>query len=132
MIKINYDALGIAASIACAIHCALLPLVLTSLPILVFNIINNLFFEILMIVIAMGMGIYSLLHGYKKHHHTLVPAFLFSLGMLVLILKQVFHAYQLWFLVPGVFLIITAHFLNYQKCRKSVHDHNESCSHSHA
>ncbi|MEY4777347.1 MAG: hypothetical protein RIS13_95, partial [Bacteroidota bacterium] len=24
MLKINYDALGIAASVACAIHCALL------------------------------------------------------------------------------------------------------------
>ena len=132
MIKINYDALGIAASIACAIHCALLPLVLTSLPILGFNIINNVFFEILMIVVAMALGIYSLMHGYKKHHHTLVPIALFSLGMIILILKQFFHPYQLWFLIPGVFLIITAHFLNYQKCRKSVHDHNESCSHSHA
>ncbi|HAL95914.1 MAG TPA: MerC domain-containing protein, partial [Chitinophagaceae bacterium] len=30
--RINWDALGISASIACAIHCALLPLFLSSLP----------------------------------------------------------------------------------------------------
>ena len=46
MFKINYDALGIAASVACAIHCAVLPLVITSLPILGINIINNFWFEI--------------------------------------------------------------------------------------
>ena len=63
MFKINYDALGITASIACAIHCALLPLVLTSLPILGFNIINNLYFEVMMIALAMSIGIYSLMHS---------------------------------------------------------------------
>ena len=31
-LKINWDALGIATSLACAIHCAVLPLLLTSLP----------------------------------------------------------------------------------------------------
>ena len=46
MLKINYDALGIAASVACAIHCAVLPLLMSSLPILGINIINNVFFEI--------------------------------------------------------------------------------------
>ncbi|MEY3186772.1 MAG: hypothetical protein RL675_596, partial [Bacteroidota bacterium] len=50
MFKINYDALGIAASVACAIHCALLPLVLSSLPVLGVNIINNIWFEMLMIL----------------------------------------------------------------------------------
>ena len=46
MFKINYDALGIATSLACAIHCAILPLVLTSLPVLGVNIIHNIPFEI--------------------------------------------------------------------------------------
>ena len=40
-LKINWDALGITASLACAIHCALLPLFFTSLPILGINIIEN-------------------------------------------------------------------------------------------
>ena len=40
-LKINWDALGIGASLACAIHCALLPLFLSSLPLFGTNIINN-------------------------------------------------------------------------------------------
>jgi hypothetical protein len=92
MFKINYDALGIAASVACAIHCALLPLVLTSLPILGVNIINNIWFELLMIMIALVIGIYSLMHGFRKHHHKKLPIAIFISGMILLVLKQVLHA----------------------------------------
>ena len=42
--KINWDIMGIATSVACAIHCALLPLLLTSLPLFGINIIHNIVF----------------------------------------------------------------------------------------
>src|SRR3954470_20562384 len=71
--KINWDALGITASLACAIHCALLPLIFTSLPVFGFNIIENKVFEIIMVLVAFAVGIYSLFHGWKKHHHSLLP-----------------------------------------------------------
>jgi len=129
MFKINYDALGIAASIACAIHCAVLPLLLTSLPILGVNIINNIVFEIFMIVLAMGVGLYSLNHGFKRHHHQKLPMVIFIGGMIFLLFKQVLHAYQLWLLIPGVSMIITAHYLNYRQCQKANHCHKEDCAH---
>ena len=129
MFKINYDALGIAASVACAIHCALLPLVLTSLPILGVNIINNIWFELMMILIALFIGIYSLRHGLKKHHHNKLPIIIFSSGMALLILKQVLHAQQIWFLIPAVILIVTSHYLNYRDCRKDGECHTDNCSH---
>ncbi|MFK9892529.1 MerC domain-containing protein, partial [Escherichia coli] len=44
--KINWDALGVVTSVACAIHCAVLPLVLTSLPLFGVEIIDNLYFEL--------------------------------------------------------------------------------------
>jgi ABC-type iron transport system FetAB permease component len=129
MFKINYDALGIAASVACAIHCALLPLVLTSLPILGVNIINNIWFELLMILIALVIGIYSLMHGFRKHHHKKLPIAIFISGMILLVLKQVLHAQQMWFLIPAVVLIISAHYLNYTDCRKAAHCHTDDCTH---
>ncbi len=129
MLKINYDKLGIAASIACAIHCAVLPLIMTSLPVLGINIINNFWFEIAMILLALGIGIYSLTHGFKKHHHQLLPIFIFSSGMVLLLMKQVFHQQQIWFLIPAVALIVTAHFINYRKCRTADHCHTDDCNH---
>ena len=129
MLKINYDVLGIGASIACAIHCALLPLFLTSLPILGINIINNIFFEVMMILIALTIGLYSLLHGYKKHHHKIFPMVLFSVGMVILLLKQFFHQYQVWFLLPAVVMIISAHYINYRQCKLTAHCHTDHFSH---
>jgi uncharacterized membrane protein len=119
MLRINYDALGIAASVACAIHCAILPLLLTSLPFFGINIINNTNFEFFMIFLALIIGLYSLLHGYKKHHHKILPVTLFSMGISLLFLKQFFHTYFLIFLIPAVILIVSAHWLNYRACRKA-------------
>lgn len=129
MFKINYDALGIAASVACAIHCAVLPLVMSSLPILGINIINNFWFEIFMIVLAMGIGLHSLTHGFKKHHHRALPIIVFVIGISLLLVKQVLHQYQIWFLVPAVVLIVSAHFINYRQCRIADHCHNDDCKH---
>src|SRR5690606_10736284 len=95
MFRINYDALGITASLACAIHCAILPLVLTSLPVFGINIIHNYFFEYCMIGLTFVVGMYALYHGYKKHHHKTLPVFFFSGGISFLLLKELFHNYHL-------------------------------------
>src|SRR5690349_10574607 len=111
--KFNWDALGISASLACAIHCALLPLFLQALPIFGINIIDNFFFEMIMICLAAAIGLYSLYHGWKKHHHKIAPVILFAVGMVLLFSKQVWHEYQGWFLVPAVMFIVMAHYQNF-------------------
>ena len=126
---INWDALGIGASLACAIHCALLPLFLTSLPLLGINIIHNAGFEVVMILLALCIGSYSLYHGYKKHHHSLLPILLFFTGFIFLVLKQFFVHHQTWILIPAVTLIIVAHLINYKSCRVHNHAHPEDCDH---
>lgn len=126
-LKINWDAVGVTASFACAIHCAVLPVFLTSLPLFGVNIIDNPGFEYGMVVVALAVGCYSLYHGKNKHHHSWVPFRLFLAGMLLLILKVKWHDWQLWLLLPAVMLIITAHVLNYRFCR--VHAHVDDCAH---
>ncbi len=117
--KINWDGIGITASLACAIHCALLPLFLTSLPLFGVNIIDNLPFEYLMILVAFGVGLYALHHGYKKHHHSRLPVYFFSAGVLLLLAKVTWRQWELWLLVPAVACIITAHMLNYLRRESS-------------
>lgn len=127
--KINWDALGITASVACAIHCALLPLFLTSLPLFGVEIIDNFSFEIFMIIVAMVIGSYSFYHGFKKHHHSVIPFLLFIAGIGLLFAKQIWHEYQVWFLIPAVLLIVVAHFINYRSCRVHDHAHSDDCNH---
>lgn len=121
-VKINWDALGVFTSVACAIHCAVLPILLTSLPLFGVNIIENVRFEYFMIFLAFLIGGYALWHGHRRHHHSFTPLAWFSAGMLFLLAKQIWHAYQLWLLPFAVTLIVTAHFLNFRLCR--VHSHN--------
>jgi multisubunit Na+/H+ antiporter MnhG subunit len=127
--KINWDAFGIATSVACAIHCAVLPLILSSLPLFGINIIENQGFELLMIGLAFVVGVYSLYHGRKKHHHSYTPLLLFSAGIVLMIVKSISQSHALWLLIPAVIAVVTAHFLNYKLCRVHNHAHADDCNH---
>ena len=118
-IKINWDSLGIITSIACAIHCILLPLVFTSLPLFGADIIHNSIFEWSMISLAFFVGMYALLHGYKTHHKNSLPLILFSIGFLFLIAKQYWLNIETVLIIPAVIFIIAAHIKNFLLCRKS-------------
>jgi MerC mercury resistance protein len=106
--------MGVVTSVACAIHCAILPLVITSLPVFGINIINNSLFEWMMIGIAFAVGCLALAHGYQRHHREMKPLLLFIAGFIFLILKQVFYKHEFLFLAPAVSLILCGHFLNFR------------------
>lgn len=127
--KINWDALGITASLACAIHCALLPLLFTAVPVFGVEIVHNETFEYVMIALAFVIGVQALMHGYRKHHHSHRPVLLFSAGFALLVAKQIWHGYQIWFLVPAVLLVVAAHYYNYRLCQQAHHCHKEDCTH---
>ena len=128
-LKMNWDALGITTSVACAIHCAILPLFVSVLPLFGVNIIHNLAFEAGMVLLAFCIGAYSLYHGFNKHHHNKLPLLLFVAGILLLALKLLFIHYETWLLIPAVAIIVTAHYLNYRFCRVHNHAHADDCNH---
>ena len=115
--KLNLDALGVSASILCAIHCAVLPLVVASLPILGINILHNAFFEYGMIALAFAVGTTALWHGFNRHHRRPTPWLLFVGGMIFLIAKEIWPNYELGLLPFAVLLVVGAHWLNYRWCR---------------
>jgi hypothetical protein len=126
--KFNWDWIGIGTSVLCAIHCALLPLLVPSLPLFGVNIVHNVFFEWGMILLAFVVGSYALFHGYIKHHRSLLPVYIFIVGFILLLLKQFFLHIENWLLLPAVCFIIGAHYYNYRlchrtKCRSAHHKH---------
>lgn len=121
--------MGIGAALACAIHCAVLPIFLTSLPFLGLEVIHNPVFEYGMIVLAFLIGSNALYHGYKRHHHSLTPIVIFVLGFALLMSKELFKQYELFLLIPAVLAIITAHWINFRYCRKANHCHATDCDH---
>jgi hypothetical protein len=118
MSRVNLDTVGIIASLACAVHCAVLPLLLTSLPLFGINIIHHFWFETGMILLSLVIGVLALRHGSHEHHHIRLPLYLFVAGIALLLAKQfVDHKYFLLLLVPAVVMIVSAHLINYRQCR---------------
>jgi tetrahydromethanopterin S-methyltransferase subunit C len=128
-LQVNWDGIGVATSLACAVHCAVLPLILTSLPLFGINIIHNNFFEAGMIALAFAIGSVALYHGYKRHHHRILPLLIFATGFIFLVLKEIVITYEILLLIPAVVFILSAHFLNYHFCRKANHCHSTDCDH---
>ncbi len=117
-LKINADLIGIGASLACAVHCAILPVFLSGLSIFGVNIIHNFWFESGMILFAFVLGMFSLRHGFIRHHRRYVPFLLFISGMFFLLAKQFWREYELILLPFALILIISAHIFNFRFIRK--------------
>jgi Mn2+/Fe2+ NRAMP family transporter len=128
-LQINWNALGVSATVACAIHCALLPLFLSTLPLFGINILDNIYFEAGMMLIALLIGGLTLFHGYRKHHHRFTPLILFVTGMFFLIFKHFFSATVIWLIIPSSLLILFAYYLNWRLCRIAKHCHSSDCNH---
>lgn len=119
-VKANADRLGIITSIACAIHCTILPALISSLPFLGVDILENKFVEWSMISFALLFGVLSLYHGYMHHHKKLMPLLLFFSGFACLIVNQIIAERFLFILIPAASIfIISAHILNIYHCRIS-------------
>ncbi len=128
-LKPNWDALGMFTSVACAIHCAILPLLVASLPVFGVNIVENEAFEYGMIFLALIVGILALRHGYRKHHRSLAPILFFVAGICFLFAKQIWSNWHTVLLLPAVLLILTAHYMNYRNCRKVSQCNTDNCNH---
>jgi MerC mercury resistance protein len=124
-LKVNADFLGIGSSVACAIHCAVLPVFLAGLSIFGVNIIHNFWFESGMILFAFAVGISSFRHGFINHDKSIVPFSLFALGMIFLFAKQFWHEFELILLPFALILIILAHIFNFRFIRKSAEKENK-------
>jgi hypothetical protein len=110
------DNVGMTASILCAIHCAIVPVLLTSLPLVGLGFLANPVIEWSMIIFALCIGVYAIGLSYFRTHHKRLPMVLLIIGFLIIIAGHLFiTSWQEAIIVPiGGLLIATAHFFNYR------------------
>lgn len=119
------DQLGMTASIACAVHCAALPFVITMLPLWGLTFLAHSWVEISMICLSLLIGIYSLVGSYPKHRKVL-PMVLLILGFSSIAIGHYFLESLEAILIPlGGFIIAGAHLINWKYSRNT-------CDQSHA
>lgn len=122
---LHTDQLGIIAAVSCAIHCAALPLIFTSLPLVGMEFLANIWVEITMVCVSALLGCYSLTKSYPKHKNIL-PFMLLFTGFALIALGHFILESTEAILVPlGGLCIAMSHFINWKKLKKCAHQHNE-------
>jgi uncharacterized membrane protein YczE len=117
------DQLGMTASVACAIHCVVLPLVVTFLPLVGLEFLANIWVETAMICISMVIGAWSLISTYPRHKN-LAPLLLFITGFVLIATGHFLIVQMESILVPlGGFTIAAAHYMNWKLNRVCEHEH---------
>jgi hypothetical protein len=111
------DRIGITASTICAIHCAVVPLLFTSLPLVGLGFLALPWIEWGMIVFALMIGVYSIGLSYLRTHRRPLPLMLLLAGFGIIMLGHTFLGGPVEGLVVpiGGLMIALAHFVNY-KC----------------
>jgi len=112
------DHLGMTASLACAIHCAVLPFVISMLPLWGIGFLANDWVELSMIILSLIIGIYSLASSYPKHSK-LLPIFVLVAGFTFIAAGHYFFEHLEATLIPlGGLAIAAAHFINWRYSRR--------------
>ena len=133
------DKAGMIASITCAIHCMIMPLVITLLPIFGLSLFATEEFEWILLMISAMLGIISLCFGFRKHKSFKAFSFL-GIGLTFLVIGRLahehishFHIFEfdiyLLFLVIGAFMVAFSHWLNNKLCNTCPPCHNSGCEH---
>ena len=124
------DRLGAAGSLLCAIHCALLPLVIATLPALGIATWLGDGFEAGFVVFATCVGVFSMVWGWRRHGAVRALGLLLPglatlwLGILYAPLHHALIPHALTMTLGGT-LVGLAHLANL----RLVHVHDASCAH---
>ena len=128
------DKFGTTSSIVCALHCALLPIVISILPALGLGFMAWSGFEWAFVIFASLLGLLSLWIGYQRHR--VYRALLFLIPGLLLVwmgvlVPEIHHAVLPHAVVMSVggTLIAVAHLINLRLNHSHVHD--ASCHQAH-
>ena len=115
----DMDVVGASASFLCAVHCAMVPLIVT------FGLLSGVSFlaDPLYDVIFIGASVFlagiSLVNGYRNHHRSLKPLMIASTGFTLIAFGHLYlhNIVGDAMSVLGGFLVAMAHLSNYKECR---------------
>lgn len=127
MIKTQAGKISAFASIACAIHCMVLPVLMPLLPVMGLSFLANETFELIVILFAISIAAFSLFMAFFKYHQKLYPLYLLSLGAFLMIFRNSWgDKVEIYVLFAGAIILAGANYLNHRLCHscpKHHHDH---------
>lgn len=117
----HLDWLGAAASLACATHCAAMPLLIGLLPLVGLGFLATEQTEWALAGLSIGVGSLSLIPSYARRHRRRRPLLLFVFGagliIAVRLLAEEGSRLEAPAMALGALLIACAHMVNLRLCR---------------
>ena len=125
------DRFGATASFLCAVHCALLPLIIAALPALGLGFLANHRFERGFVAFASVLALTTLVVGFRRHHRFrafwfLVPGILLLAAGMIVDFDQAATAHAMLVSIGGT-LVAVSHLTNLRLAHGHVHD--AACEH---
>ena len=125
------DRFGATASFLCAVHCALLPIIIAALPALGLSFLANHRFERGFIAFASVLAMTTFIVGYRRHRRFhafwfLVPGLLFLTAGVVVDFDNNAFAHAVLVSIGGT-LVAVSHLTNLRLAHGHVHD--AACQH---
>jgi hypothetical protein len=121
------DRLGAAASLACAAHCAAIPLLIGLLPLVGLGFLAEERTEWTLAGLSIGVGSLSLIPSYARKHRQWRPLLLFAFGASLVIAVRLLandgSRLESPAMTLGALLIAFAHIVNHRLCRSCVACH---------
>lgn len=110
------DFVGISASLICGIHCAALPFIMVLTPLAGLRFLAEPWIEYSVIAGSFIIAMFSLIHGYRRHHHRPLPLRIAGLGFLLIGIGHLFHGKGLEhaLVAIGALLVALAHYINWR------------------
>ena len=125
------DRAGATASFLCAIHCAIMPLIITLLPLLGLSFLASEPVEWALLAASATLGSWSLCLGFRQHRSRRVFMVL-GVALALLLAGRLFHEHHfgVWgpiLMVLGGLTMMSAHLLNHRLCHACKKCSADSC-----
>jgi hypothetical protein len=121
------DRFGAAASLACAVHCAAMPLLIGLLPLVGMSFLASEVAEWSLVSLSLGVGSLSLLPSYARKHRQWRPLLIFAFGagliIAVRLLADEGSRLEAPVMAIGALLIACGHLVNRRLCRSCADCH---------
>jgi hypothetical protein len=121
---IDLDKVGATASATCAVHCALMPLIVTLMPLVGLSFLSSEAMEWALLALSAFFGVTSLCLGYKNHRQGQALALLCP-GLAFIVLGRIAEEHSILkigvpLVVMGGLTVAGSHWLNHRLCRTCV------------
>ncbi len=112
------DTTGACLSVACAIHCLTMPLLVAILPLIGLGFLANERAELFLILVAIGLAVGSLAWGIRHHRSWRALLILIvALAFIATARTAVEGTFEVVFYSIGAILLASAHLVNRHLCR---------------